>query len=229
MELIAAGLTRRYMRASSDANFFEAVHPTDLTLQSGRMTVLTGRSGSGKTTLLTMLAGLLAPSSGTVTLDGRDLYQLPDAKLSRLRSRHFAVIPQGISAVSSLTVMENILFPAALSGKEAPVREAEALMERLDILSLRGSWPGELSGGELRRMAISRALAARPDFIFADEPTADLDDENTVVVLNLLREAAEEGAAVFVVTHESEAGAYAHRLLRMNAGIVETNHHGSEC
>ncbi|MBQ6174103.1 MAG: ATP-binding cassette domain-containing protein [Clostridia bacterium] len=218
MELIASGLTRRFLRHSGESNAFEAVRPADLTLRSGEMTVLTGRSGSGKTTLLTMLAGLLRPSGGSVTLDSRDLYRLSDAELSGLRAKHFAVIPQGASAISSLTVMENILFPTALAGKKPPVSEAEALMERLGILNLRNVMPGELSGGELRRMAVTRALAGSPDFVFADEPTADLDDGNTVLVLTLLREAAQNGASVFVVTHEKDAAAYADRLLHMDAG-----------
>ncbi len=220
MELIATGLTRRFLRHTGDSSAFEAVRPVDLTLRSGEMTVLTGRSGSGKTTLLTMLAGLLTPSGGTVTLDGRDLYRLSDAELSGLRVRHFAVIPQGASAISSLSVMENILFPAALAGRKPPVCEAEALMERLGILPLRNVSPGELSGGELRRMAVTRALAGSPDFVFADEPTADLDDENTALVLTFLREAARNGASVFVVTHEKDAAAYADRLLHMDAGTL---------
>ena len=218
MELIASGLTRRFLRRSGESNAFEAVRPADLTLRSGEMTVLTGRSGSGKTTLLTMLAGLLTPSGGTVSVDGRDLYRLSDAELSGLRAKHFAVIPQSASAISSLTVTENILFPGALAGKKPPVSEAEAIMERLGILGLRNVWPGELSGGELRRMAVTRALAGSPDFVFADEPTADLDDENTALVLTLLREAARGGASVFVVTHDKDAAAYADRLLHMDAG-----------
>ncbi len=220
MELIATGLTRRFLRNTGDSNAFEAVRPVDLALRGGEMSVLTGRSGSGKTTLLTMLAGLLTPSGGTVALDGRDLYRLSDAELSGLRAKHFAVIPQGASAISSLTVMENILFPAALAGRKPPVCEAEALMEQLGILPLRNVRPGELSGGELRRMAVTRALAGGPDFVFADEPTADLDDENTVLVLTLLQEAARNGAAVFVVTHEKDAAAYADRLLHMDAGTL---------
>lgn len=220
MELTALNLSRRYLRATGDANCFEAVHPVDLTLRGGEMTLLSGRSGSGKTTLLTMLSGLLRPSTGTVALDGRDLYSLSDADLSKLRAARFAVIPQGASAISSLTLMENILFPAALAGKPQPTDRARALMERLDILSLARVWPGELSGGELRRMAIVRALAASPDVIFADEPTADLDDENTAAVLELLRETAHQGAVVFTVSHEPDAASYADRLLRMNAGTV---------
>ncbi len=222
MELAAHGLARRFRRKTGDAGFFEAVHPFDLTLRSGEMTILTGRSGSGKTTLMTMLAGLLLPSDGTAALDGKDLYSLSDTELSNLRARYFAVIPQGASAVNSLTVMENILFPAALAGKAPPVRQAEDLMERLGILKLRNARPGELSGGELRRMSIVRAVAAGPDFIFADEPTADLDDGNTALALCILKEAALRGAAVFVVTHEREAAAYADVLLRMDAGKLNS-------
>lgn len=220
MELIAAGLSRRFLRSSRDAVAFDAVRPLDLTLRSGEMTILTGRSGSGKTTLLTMLAGLLTPTEGTVTLDGRNLYRLSDTGLSGIRARHFAVIPQGTSVISSLTVLENILFPAALAGKAPPAERAETLMEQLGILQLRNVFPGELSGGELRRLAVTRALAGCPDFIFADEPTADLDDGNTALVLGLLREAAQKGASVFMVTHEREAAAYADRMLRMDAGRI---------
>ncbi len=218
MELVACGLDRRFRRNTGDGNFFEAVHRVDLTLRGGEMTVLTGRSGSGKTTLMTMLAGLLPPSDGTVTLDGKDIYSLPDRELSRLRARRFAVIPQGNAALSSMTVMENILFPAALAGLEPPVRQAGTLMERLGIPHLKDVWPGELSGGELRRMSVARALAAGTDFVFADEPTADLDDENTVLTLEILKEAARTGKAVFVVTHDREAADYADVLLRMDAG-----------
>ncbi|MBR6705181.1 MAG: ATP-binding cassette domain-containing protein [Clostridia bacterium] len=223
MELAACGLARRFRRNTGDANFFEAVHHADLTLRSGEMMVLTGRSGSGKTTLMTMLAGLLTPSEGTVALDGKDLYSLSDAGLSQLRARHFAVIPQGASAITSMTVMENILFPAALAGSAPPVRQAETLMERLGILRLRNAWPGELSGGELRRMAVVRALTAGPDFVFADEPTADLDDENTAITLRILEETAQKGKGVFVVSHDPEAADYADVLLRMDAGkLIDT-------
>lgn len=220
MEIVASGAARRYPRPMGKASFFEAVRPVDMTLRGGEMTVLTGRSGSGKTTLLTMLAGLLKPSAGTVSLDGLDIYAMPDAELSRLRARRFAVVPQVAAPIMSLNVMENILFPAALAEKAPPVRRAEALMQSLDILSLRGAMPAELSGGELRRMAIVRALAAEPDFVFADEPTADLDDENTAVVFSLLREAAERGAAVLTVTHESDAYVYAHHVWQMSAGML---------
>ncbi len=220
MELRADAISRRYFRKRGEANFFEAVRPVSLTLRGGEMTVLKGRSGSGKTTLLHMLAGLLTPSEGKVWLDDTDLYALDDRKLSELRNKRIGVVPQGRSAVDTLTVYENILLPGMLYGGTPRTTEAESWMEALDIPDLRDSMPRELSGGELRRMAIARTLTGDPDIILADEPTGDLDNENTEVVLNTLRQAANAGKAVLVVSHEDDAEAYADRVLHMDAGRI---------
>ena len=197
---------------------------TDLTLEEGKVTVLMGRSGSGKTTLLQMMAGLLQPTEGKVFLDGTDLYALEDRALSRLRNAKIGIIPQGRSAIETLTVRENILLPGMLYGPAAPDAEkkAEEWLEKMGILQLADSRPKELSGGELRRMAIVRALAQQPLIILADEPTGDLDDENTLLVLKTLRETASSGAAVLLVTHENEAMAFADSILRMDAGELKT-------
>ena len=222
MTLKAEGISKRYFRLSKSANYFTAVKPTDLTLAGGTVTVLMGRSGSGKTTLLNMLSGLLTPSQGKVWLDGADLYRMDDEALSRLRSRSLAIVPQGRSALDALTVMENMLLPRALYGKtgEKEQAEAEAWLERLGIASLRDARPAELSGGELRRMAVARALAGGPGVILADEPTGDLDNENTALVLQALRQAADGGAAVFLVTHEMDARAFADRVFQMEDGTL---------
>lgn len=120
MELRAENISRRYFRKRGEANFFEAVKPVSLTVRGGKMTVLKGRSGSGKTTLLHMLAGLLNPSEGKVFLDDTDLYALEDAELSRVRNEKIGVVPQGRSAVDTLTVYENILLPGLLYGGTPP-------------------------------------------------------------------------------------------------------------
>ena len=222
--LIAENISRRYMRKTEEANYFYAVSPVSLRLESGKLTVLMGRSGSGKTTLLHMLSGLLRPTEGRVLLEETDLYALEDAKLSRLRNARFAVIPQGRSAVETLSVLENILLPGMLYGDGKPNADAEKkarqLMAELGIEGLAEARPAELSGGELRRMAIIRTLTHRADFVFADEPTGDLDDENTERVLNLLRKTADEGAGVLLVTHESEALSRADEVWRMDAGKI---------
>ena len=220
MSLTAESLTKEFIRETKNTNRFTAVDNVSLTLDSGELTVLMGRSGSGKTTLLNMLSGLLEPSSGRVSYDGRSLYEMSDKQLSRLRNKHFGIIPQGQTAIHSLSVMENIMLPLALYGEGGAEDEgyARELMERLDILQLEGAKPAELSGGELRRMAIARAVIRKPPVIFADEPTGDLDDENTIAVFDFLKALAGEGAAVLVVTHENDAKPYADKLLTMSSG-----------
>ena len=219
--LKAVNLSMRYFRKTGQANHFFAVQNANLTLRPGEVALLTGRSGSGKTTLLHMLAGLLTPSDGKVWLDERDLYALPDAELSRLRNAKFGVIPQGRSAVDTLTVLENVLLPQQLRGERGDMDKALKWLDALGIADLKNARPAELSGGDLRRMAIARALAGDPEIILADEPTGDLDDENTAAVLSLLRRSAvEEGKAVLLVTHDSEALPYGTRMYRMESGVL---------
>jgi len=220
MELRAENISMRYFRKRGEANFFEAVCPVSLTLKSGEMTVLKGKSGSGKTTLTHILAGLLNPSDGKVFLNETDLYALNDADLSRLRNEKIGVIPQGRSAVDTLTVYENILLPGMLYGKgEDRTAKAEEWMEKLGIAELRDAMPAELSGGELRRLAIARVLAGDPEVILADEPTGDLDDENTRIVLETFHSLAhEKNRLVFIVTHESDVLPYADRIMTMENG-----------
>ena len=219
MRMKAENISKRYFRKTGDANYFLAVKPLNLELNAGETAVLMGRSGSGKTTLLNMLCGLLSPTEGEVWIDDTSLYSLDDKALSRLRSERIGVVPQGRSAIDTLTVLENILLPAKLYGRPLPVENARQWMERLGISHLRDARPAELSGGELRRMAIVRALAQSPDFLFADEPTGDLDDENTRLVLSALRDYVhEQKKAVFIVTHENDAMQYADRSFRMDGG-----------
>ena len=221
MILKADNISKRYFRKTGAANYFYAVNPVNLEIKSGEAAVLMGRSGSGKTTLLNILSGLLSPTEGKVWMDGIDLYSLDDKVLSRLRSEKIGVVPQGRSAIDTLTVLENILLPAGLYGKPLPVEAALQWMERLGIEQLGDARPAELSGGELRRMAIARALAQSPDIFFADEPTGDLDDENTRLVLSALYAYAhEKKKAVFIVTHENDALQYTDWVYRMDSGNI---------
>lgn len=219
MTLRAENLSRRYFRKTGQANHFFAVRDVSLAIKQGEVAVLMGRSGSGKTTLLHMLSGLLTPTEGKVWLDDTDLYALNDGALSKLRNAHFGVIPQGRSAIDTLTVLENLLLPAQLSGGRGDAEAAKRWMDRLDIAHLADARPAELSGGELRRIAIARALAQDPAVILADEPTGDLDDENTRNVLAVLRDAAKvDGRAVLIVSHDDEAVRYADAVYRMDGG-----------
>ncbi len=216
-------IKKEFIRKKTDTNVFTAVRETDISLEPGKLTVITGRSGSGKSTLLNMLSGILMPDSGTVCYDDINIYEMSDRDLSRFRNRNTGYIPQGSSAVSSLNVRENILLPAMFGGNDIRIddRELDAMMEKLSVYELAGVMPDELSGGELRRMAVARALILKPAVIYADEPTGDLDDENTKIVFSMLREAADAGACVLLVTHESDAAGYADVMYRMDAGRLD--------
>ena len=188
---------------------------------SGEVTVINGRSGSGKTTLINVLAGILLPTEGRVYYDETDIYQISDEKLSAFRCENIGYIPQGASALANLTVMQNILLPSALAGKDN-VKFAEELLEMVGLEKLKNAYPDELSGGELRRLAAARALINSPSVIFADEPTNDLDDENASLILELLKAQAEKGAAVIIVTHDIKAQTYADTLYRMDGGKLQS-------
>ena len=221
MELRAEGIRKQFLRKRGDSNVFNAVEKTDITLSPGTLTVLSGRSGSGKSTLLYMLAGLQTPTEGKVTCDGQDIYAMSDKALSRFRGEKIGIVPQGQSAVASLNVLENILLPQLLGRAKADLTErALALMEELGIAELKAVMPSELSGGELRRAAICRALVNDPEIIFADEPTGDLDDESTKAVMRALRARAEAGKTVLIVTHDRDVLEYADRKYTMEKGVV---------
>ena len=219
MNLIAKGVRRDFPRAAKSSNFFTAVEPLDFELPSGKMIEITGRSGSGKSTLLNMLAGMLKPTSGQVFLDDTDLYALSENALSRLRNEKIGFVPQGNTGLLGLTVLENVLLPSVLYRREAPPEErGRSLLEQVGLTGMLSAKPNELSGGELRRMAIARALLMDPPVLLADEPTAGLDEENILIVLKLLRRAADDGAAVLFVTHEHEAAQFADEVHTMESG-----------
>ena len=219
MIIEATGLTKEFARARGGKRLFTAVHPLDIGLEERQLTVVSGHSGSGKSTLANMLAGILTPTAGHVRLDGTDLYSLRDEELSRLRNERIGLIPQGHTALRALTVLDNVLLPSILYTKdEAPADRARELLASVGLGDLADAAPTELSGGELRRMAIARALLMDPAIVIADEPTAGLDSANATAALTLLRDAADRGAAVLVVSHEAEAQRFADRSYVMEDG-----------
>ena len=223
MELRAEKISQDFLRYSAKDGYFIAVQETDFRLAAGTLTVVTGRSGSGKSTLLHILGGLMKPVTGRVLVDDVDLYAMGEDARTRLRSRCIGIVPQRLMSLAALTVRENILLPALLAGKaEKFAPRADELMEHLGIRKLASVAPSELSGGELRRVTIARALVMQPRILLADEPTGDLDEENTQSVLRLLRETAHAGTAVLLVTHESEARNYADTCDTLTVGKLET-------
>ena len=222
MELRAENISQDFLRDSAREGYIVAVAETDLCLSSGTVTAVMGRSGSGKSTLLHILGGLLPPVTGKVFVGATDLYALPEDARAELRSSSLGIVPQQLMSLRALTVRENVLLSALLYGREQGVSaHADALMERLGIAPLAHVYPSELSGGELRRMMIARALAGTPQILLLDEPTGDLDAENTRRVLELVRETADAGTGVLLVTHERAAASYADVCYTMAEGRLE--------
>ena len=222
MELRAENISQDFLRDSAREGYIVAVAETDLCLSSGTVTAVMGRSGSGKSTLLHILGGLLPPVTGKVFVGTTDLYALSEDARAELRSSSLGIVPQQLMSLRALTVRENVLLSALLYGREQGVStHADALMERLGIASLAQVYPSELSGGELRRMMIARALAGTPQILLLDEPTGDLDAENTRRVLELVRETADAGTGVLLVTHERAAASYADVCYTMAEGRLE--------
>ena len=220
MKLTANKVSKWFLRAREGSNKFYALNESDFELNPGELTVLYGQSGSGKSTLLNILSGLLTPSSGKVMVGETDIHALDDAGVSKFRNEHFGIILQGQSAINTLTVIENVLLPYSLYPKSGKNYADMELLKKTGIEELKNVMPTELSGGELRRMAISRALINNPEFILADEPTSDLDDENTEIVLEMFKTLANEGKSVLVITHDKEVFKFADRIFEMKSGNI---------
>lgn len=214
-------ISKSFIRTKGESNIFYAVNEMDLEIEDGNFIIIIGKSGSGKTTLINMLSGLLTPSSGNVLINDTDIYSLNDKNRSLFRNKNIGFIPQGQTGLQNLTILENILLPTLIYEKEDKKDLAIKLLNDLDIIDLKDSYPNELSGGELRRMAIARSIIMNPSIIFADEPTGDLDEANTKIVLDILRKLANSGKTIIMVTHDKDAISYADIIYKMENGIIK--------
>ena len=279
--LTLTDLTRQFVRRGTP---FDAVSHVNLTVDVGEFIAIVGRSGNGKSTLINMVAGLIRPTSGTVSVAGRNVADLGDKALSVLRNRTIGFVTQSQTLLGNLTVLDNVILPATMFPEPLPfAQNAEAtdavaqvdavastdavaqaaatndeaaadlfmpdviapitdrentpsntaasrpdlfatrarmLLTQLGVADLADSYPRELSGGEMRRVSIARALMNQPSLLIADEPTGDLDQESTDIVMRLLEDQANNGTAILMVTHDPDALEYADRVYRMDAGVL---------
>lgn len=202
----------------------QALRGVSISVSAGEVVAVTGPSGSGKSTLLLCLAGVLQPDAGEVTFDGRRLSELSETERTTVRRREFGLVLQFGQLVPELTAAQNVALPLLLDGADTkPAHEvAVSWLERLGVAELATALPGELSGGELQRVAVARALVTRPKVIFADEPTGALDTVNGAQVLSiLLSTAREQGATVVLVTHDNRVAAHADREVVLRDDEVE--------
>ncbi len=211
----ASDLVKTYGAGRSAVRILDSL---DLELEAGEVVAVVGRSGSGKSTLLHLLGALDRPDSGVIEIGGRRIDAATEKELSRLRRTQVGFVFQSFHLLPELTGLENVLLPARLAGDEGALDRGRALVASLGLAEVARQLPTVLSGGEQQRLAVARALVNDPLLVLADEPTGNLDPESGGAVLALLREAADAGKAVLLVTHQEDAIGIADRVLRLSGG-----------
>jgi putative ABC transport system ATP-binding protein len=199
----------------------EALRGVTVTFEKASFNAITGPSGSGKSTLMHLLAGLDAPTSGIVEIAGVTLSELGDSELTELRRQQVGFVFQAFNLMATLDVQENIALPLRIAGETPEPAWMENLLRAVDLSDRRDHRPAQLSGGQQQRVAIARALVAKPNVVFADEPTGNLDSVSSEEVLRLLRRAVDEfGQTVVMVTHDPLVAAYADRIVSIADGRI---------
>ena len=218
--LQAKDLTKIY---GSGENAVYALNGMNFSVEKGEFVAVVGTSGSGKSTLLHMLGGLDRPTSGSVTVDGKEIFSLKDEALTIFRRRKIGFVFQNYNLVPVLNVYENIVLPIQLDGKVPDAAYIDSIIETLGLESKLKNLPNNLSGGQQQRVAIARALASKPAIILADEPTGNLDSKTSQDVLGLLKVTSQKYAQTIVmITHNEEIAQLADRIIRIEDGkIVE--------
>lgn len=218
--LQAKDLTKIY---GSGENAVYALNDVNFSVEKGEFVAVVGTSGSGKSTLLHMLGGLDRPTSGSVTVDGKEIFSLKDEALTIFRRRKIGFVFQNYNLVPVLNVYENIVLPVQLDGKVPDAAYIDSIIETLGLESKLKNLPNNLSGGQQQRVAIARALASKPAIILADEPTGNLDSKTSQDVLGLLKVTSQKYAQTIVmITHNEEIAQLADRIIRIEDGkIVE--------
>jgi putative ABC transport system ATP-binding protein len=195
------------------------LHPLDYAIASGEFIAIVGPSGSGKSTLLGLLAGLDAPSTGTIVIDGVDITSLDEDSLAALRGAKIGFVFQFFHLVPSLTAVENVQVPMEIAGRRNAVARARQLIEEVGLTGRAHHYPSQLSGGEQQRVALARALANDPPIVFADEPTGNLDSATGRHIMQMLLDAQRRrGTTMVLVTHDLELAALADRRLVLRDG-----------
>ena len=198
-----------------------ALDGVDLTVEQGEFAAVVGTSGSGKSTLLHMLGGLDRPTSGTVSVDGRDIFSLKDEALTIFRRRKIGFVFQNYNLVPVLNVYENIVLPIQLDGGRSDGRYVGEIIETLGLESKLRNLPGNLSGGQQQRVAIARALAAKPAIILADEPTGNLDSATSLDVMSLLKTTGQKfSQTIVMITHNEDIAQMTGRIVRIEDGRI---------
>jgi putative ABC transport system ATP-binding protein len=216
--IVARQVTKRIDTATHTVEILKGI---DFQVERGQFLAIMGASGSGKSTLLGLLAGLDAPTSGQILLDGADITGLEEDELAVLRGRTVGFVFQSYQLIPTLTAEENVLLPLDLAGERDAGDRARELLDRVGLLDRRDHYPVQLSGGEQQRVALARAFVMRPPILMADEPTGNLDSKNGRLVLDLLLQLNQrEKTTLLLVTHDRELAAFADRIITLRDGAI---------
>jgi len=198
-----------------------ALKAATFSVPKGEFVAIVGESGSGKSTLLNMLGALDTPTSGKVFIDGKDIFSMQDQALTVFRRRNIGFIFQSFNLIPELTVEQNIIFPVLLDYQKPNKKYLEELLTVLNLKERRDHLPSQLSGGQQQRVAIGRALITRPSLILADEPTGNLDTQNTSEVISLLKDASKKyEQTIIMITHSRSIAQTADRVLQVSDGVL---------
>ncbi len=218
------GLTRTY---KSGHGLLTVLDSVSFELMRGDTVSIVGPSGSGKTTLLGLAAGLDAPSSGKVMLCGYDMGALSEDQRALVRNKHVGFVFQSFRLIPTLTALENVTVPAELQGRKGATKEAQVLLEEVGLGERMDHYPAQLSGGEQQRVAMARAFINKPDILFADEPTGNLDSDTGDHIVKLLFRLNETaGTTLVLVTHNLELAAKTERIIRLKRGRLVSEANG---
>ncbi|MCK9443244.1 MAG: ABC transporter ATP-binding protein [Tissierellaceae bacterium] len=200
-----------------------ALKPSNIEIEDGVFYAIIGKSGSGKSTLLHILGGLDKPTGGKLYLEGKSVFDLKDSELALLRRRRIGFVFQAYNLLQEHTVMENILMPIYLDGKQPDTEHFEEVIQSLQINEKLSYYPDELSGGERQRVAIARALVSKPAIVLADEPTGNLDETTGNEVLKLIKETAKKfNQTIVLVTHDLDIANQADRIITITDGMISS-------
>jgi putative ABC transport system ATP-binding protein len=197
----------------------------DLEINKGEYVALMGPSGSGKSTLMNILGCLDTPTSGTYILNGKHVSEMQDDELAGIRNKEIGFVFQTFNLMPRTTALDNVALPMVYAGhsKSERVERATEVLTQVGLNDRMDHKPNQLSGGQRQRVAVARALVNKPSIILADEPTGNLDSKTSVEIMNLFNEIHSNGNTVILVTHEEDIAAYAHRIIRLRDGIIESD------
>ena len=197
----------------------------DLEINKGEYVALMGPSGSGKSTLMNLLGCLDTPTSGSYILNTKDVSKMKDAELAEIRNKEIGFVFQTFNLLPRTTALDNVALPMIYAGysKSDRTARAEEVLNQVKLGDRMDHHPNQLSGGQRQRVAVARALVNKPSIILADEPTGNLDSKTSIEIMTLFNEIHAQGNTVILVTHEEEIAEYAHRVIRLRDGVVESD------